>query len=93
MLLHVRISFQKFLNIDIGVDNIPDETTILNFRHLLEKHKLSAILFNEINNYLQRKEFTVKEGTVIDATCIILLQQAQRTRSTEKRDSEMRSAK
>ena len=68
--IYDRISFQKFLNIDIGVDNIPDETTILNFRHLLEKHKLSAILFNEINNYLQEKNLLLKEGTVIDATLI-----------------------
>lgn len=51
--IYDRISFQKFLNIDIRIDNILDETTILNFLHLLEKHKLSTILFNEINLYLE----------------------------------------
>jgi IS5 family transposase len=58
--IYGRISFQKFLNIDIGVDNIPDETTILNFRHLLKRHKLSAMIFNEINKYLQEKNLLLK---------------------------------
>ena len=65
-----RISFQKFLNVDIGIDNIPDETTILNFRHPLKKHQLSAILFNKINNYFKEKNLLIKEGTAIDAALI-----------------------
>jgi len=89
--IYDRISFQKFLNIDIGVDNIPDETTILNFRHLLEKHKLSAILFNEINRYLEEKNLLLKEGTAIDATLISAPTSTKNKK--KKRDPEMSSTK
>ena len=63
-------SFQQFLDIDLISDKVPDETTILNFRYLLEKHHLAKELFTEINNYLQEKNLLLKEGTAIDATLI-----------------------
>jgi IS5 family transposase len=89
--IYDRISFQKFLNIDIGVDNIPDETTILNFRHLLEKYELSAISFNEINSYLEENNLLLKEGTITDAT---LISASTSTKNKEKkRDPEMSSTK
>jgi len=80
--IYDRVSFQKFLNIDIGIDNIPDEATILNFRYLLEKNKLSAILFNDINSYLEEKNLLLKEGTVIDA---ILIAAPTSTKNKKKR--------
>lgn len=54
----------------ITIDTVPDETTILNFRHLLEGHNLGENLFGEINRYLEQKGLSFKEGTIMDATII-----------------------
>ncbi len=43
---------------------------ILRFRHLLEKHNLSSIIFNEVNSYLEENDLLLKEGTITDATLI-----------------------
>ena len=50
---------------------LPDETTILNFRHLLEEHELGAGLFEEINRYLESKGLRLQEGTIVDAGALI----------------------
>jgi IS5 family transposase len=52
--IYDRISFQKFLDIDIMVDKIPDETTILNFRHLLEKYELQKKFFNIVTRLFEK---------------------------------------
>jgi len=49
---------------------LPDETTILNFRHLLEKHQLTQKLLEAINGYLKEQGLLVSQGTMIDATII-----------------------
>lgn len=49
---------------------MPDETTILNFRHLLERHQLSDRLFAEVNALLTQKGLLLREGTTVDATLI-----------------------
>ena len=49
---------------------MPDETTILNFRHLLERHELGKGLFEEINAHLESQGLRLREGTVVDATII-----------------------
>ncbi|MFA0792708.1 IS5 family transposase, partial [Microbulbifer echini] len=49
---------------------IPDETTILNFRHLLESNQLGTTLFEEINKYLAENGMVLREGTIVDATII-----------------------
>ena len=55
----------------LSLDNaIPDHTTIMNFRHLLEKHKLSRTLFMEVNKWLSEAGIYLKEGTLVDATII-----------------------
>ena len=54
----------------ITIDTVPDETTILNFRHLLEQHDLGEKLFNKINRYLEKQGLSFKEGTIIDASII-----------------------
>ena len=51
-------------------DRLPDEITILNFRHLLERHHLGEKLFNEINKYLQRQDLLLCEGSIVDASII-----------------------
>jgi IS5 family transposase len=89
--IYDRNSFQRFLSIDLISDRVPDETTILNFRHLLEKHQLSQLLFDEINNYLQEKNLLLKEGTAIDATLIAAPTSTKN--KDRKRDPEMSSTK
>ncbi len=51
----------------LTLDNaIPDHTTIMNFRHLLEKHKLSRTLFMEVNKWLSDTAITLKKDTLVD---------------------------
>ena len=49
---------------------LPDETTILNFRHLLEKYNLGPSLLEEINAHLESQGLRLREGTIVDATTI-----------------------
>ena len=86
-----RNSFQQFLKIDLIGDKVPDQTAILNFCHLLEKHSLSKTLFNQINLYLGEHNLLLKEGTAIDAT---LISAPSSTKNKDKkRDPEMSSTK
>ena len=58
-------SMRRFASITI--DTVPDETTILNFRHLLEEHNLGEKLLNKINRYLEKKGMSFKEGSILNA--------------------------
>jgi len=68
--IYDRNSFQKFLGIDLLGDSVPDETTILHFRHLLEKHELQERFFEVVNDLLAKRGITVRHGTITDATII-----------------------
>ena len=70
---------------------LPDETTILNFRHLLEEHALGSGLFEEINRYLESKGLRLQEGTIVDAS-IIAAPSSTKNRAKE-RDPEMHQTK
>jgi IS5 family transposase len=61
---------RRFAGLDAGSETLPDETTILNFRHLLQSHGLSARLFAEVNRHLAEKGLLLREGTTVDATLI-----------------------
>ena len=61
---------RRFAGIEPGDDRIPDETTILNFRHLLERHGLTEAIFAEVNGHLADKGITLRSGTLVDATII-----------------------
>src|SRR4030043_1884330 len=63
-------SMRRFAGIDIAADVIPDETTILHFRHLLEKHELTKKIFEKTKQYLTEKGLLLREGTIVDATII-----------------------
>ncbi len=54
----------------LHLDRIPDETTILNFRRLLEKHELAGWILQVINGYLGDRGLLLRQGTVVDATII-----------------------
>ena len=70
---------------------LPDETTILNFRHLLEKHELGQGLLVEINAHLESQGLKFREGTIVDAT-IIEAPSSTKNRAGE-RDPEMHQTK
>ena len=63
-------AMRRFAGIELGDDRIPDETTILNFRHLLERHGLSEAIFADVNAHLAEKGITLRSGTLVDATII-----------------------
>ncbi|SFM64537.1 Transposase and inactivated derivatives, IS5 family [Shimia aestuarii] len=63
-------AMRRFAGIELGDDRIPDETTILNFRHLLERHGLTEAIFAEVNVHLADKGITLRSGTLVDATII-----------------------
>lgn len=89
--IYDRISFQKFLQIDLLADVVPDETTILNFRHFLEVHKLQKKFFMIVKDIMENKGFILKKGTTVDAT-IITAPSSTKNRD-KKRDSDMSSTK
>ena len=63
-------AMRRFVGIDLGREPAPDETTVCNFRHLLEAHNLGNQLFVLINAYLQESGLKVSTGTIVDATII-----------------------
>lgn len=89
--IYDRNSFQKFLDIDLLAQTVPDETTILNFRHFLEKEEMGAKFFDIVRYLLEEKNLIMKEGTIVDATFI---EAPSSTKNTEKRrDPDMTSSK
>lgn len=63
-------AMRRFVGIDLGREPAPDETTVCNFRHLLEAYNLGDPLFAMINVYLQENGLKVSTGTIVDATII-----------------------
>jgi hypothetical protein len=75
----------------LSLERIPDETTILNFRRLLEKHELAAGTLGVINGYLSDRGLSLRQGTIVDAT---LIHAPSSTKNQDgKRDPEMHQAK
>lgn len=68
--LHDISLYCEFAHLDPGVMRLPDESTILRFRHLLEEHNLTIELLATINATLATKGLMLKTGTVVDATLI-----------------------
>jgi len=69
-MLYDSEAMRHFAGIELGDDRIPDETTILNFRHLLERHGLTEAIFAGVNAHLADKGITLRSGTLVDATII-----------------------
>ena len=66
---------------------MPDETTILNFRHLLERHELGKVLFERVNQHLASRGLKVADGTIVDAT--IIAAPSSTKNAAKARDPEM----
>lgn len=84
-------SMRRFAGIDLDMDVIPDETTILHFRHLLEKYQLTKKIFEKTQQYLTEKGLLLREGTIVDAT-IISAPSSTKNRDSA-RDKEMKQTK
>jgi IS5 family transposase len=68
--LYDSASLRSFVGIDLGRERVPDGTTLLKFRRLLEKHKLGEALFAKVGAVLQSRGLKVGSGTIVDATII-----------------------
>jgi IS5 family transposase len=85
--LYDSVSLRRFVGIDLGREAVPDATTLLKFRHLLEKHQLNERLFATVGQVLQDSGMTLKTGTIVDAT--IISAPSSTKNSEKKRDPEM----
>ncbi len=88
--LHERPLYRRFVGLE-GAARMPDETTILRFRHLLEKHQLAPQVLATINAGLAQQGLMLKTGTVVDAT-IIAAPSSTKNKDGE-RDPEMHQTK
>ena len=78
---------RRFAGVDLGRAPAPDESTILQFRHLLEKHDLGGAMLETMNEYLESRGIRISRGTIVDAT-ILHAPSSTKNRSGE-RDPEM----
>ena len=89
-LLYEADSVRRFAGLRLSED-IPDESTIPNFRHLLERHRLGQELFEEIKGHLEEQGVMLKRGSIVDAT-IIAAPSSTRNKANQ-RDPEIRQVK
>ena len=88
--LYEIASMRQFAKLSL-LAGIPDETTILNFRHLLERHGLAAKLLQVVNRHLQDNRLLLRTGTIVDATIIDAPSSTKNSSGT--RDPEMHQTK
>lgn len=84
-------SMRRFAGIELSDDVVPDESTILRFRHMLKNHKLTEAMFELINRVLEAKGLLLRSGTIVDATMIAAPSSTKN--GTNSRDPEMRQTK
>ncbi len=89
--LHDIPLYREFAQLDVGTTRLPDESTILRFRHLLEAHDLGAQILEAVNAQLQRQGLLLKTGTVVDATLIAAPSSTKNAKG--ERDPEMHQTK
>ena len=84
-------AMRAFTGIDLSAESVPDATTLLKFRHLLEAHNLTEGIFAEVNAMLSEHQLLMREGTLVDAT-IIAAPSSTKNKAGE-RDPEMHQTK
>ena len=85
-------ALRTFVGIDLGGgEAVPDATTLLHFRHLLERHELTQAIFAEVNSLLAERGILLREGTVVDAT--IIAAPPSTKNKAKARDPEMHQTK
>jgi IS5 family transposase len=80
-----------FAGLELGRDAIPNETTILNFRHLLERHDLTKSMFEAVSSHLEDRGALLRGGTIMDATLIAASPSTKN--KIGKRDKQMSQSK
>ena len=84
-------SMRAFAGLELGRDAVPDETTILNFRHLLERRDLTKAVFTAVVAHLEERGCLLRGGTILDATLIAV---SPSTKNKDRaRDPQMTSSK
>lgn len=84
-------SMRRFAGVELIEDAVPDESTILRFRHLLERHQLTQKIFELVRGLLEQKRLLLKSGTIVDAT---IIDAPPSTKNEAKsRDPEMKQGK
>lgn len=84
-------AMRQFLGVDLSKEGVPDATTLLKFRHLLEKHNIGEKIFENVVSSLDQKGLIMKGGSIIDAT--IITAPSSTKNKKQKRDKEMSSTK
>ena len=82
---------RHFVGVEVGDDAFPDESTILRFRHLLERHQLTEAMFEAVRGLLDAKGLLMRRGTIVDAT--ILSAPSSTKNATQTRDPEMKQVR
>ena len=85
--LYEIASMRKFAGLSLARGSVPDETTILNFRHLLERHGLAREIFEAVKAHLEAAGVLLRQGTIVDAT--IIAAPSSTKNASGKRDPEM----
>ena len=84
-------AMRTFAGIDLSVEAVPDATTLLKFRHLLEAHDLTRQMFEEVGALLSERKLLMREGTIVDATIIAAPSSTKNAR--QERDPQMHQTK
>src|ERR1700680_2581031 len=84
-------SMRRFARVELGDDVVPDETTILRFRHLLEQHGLTCAIFEAIGGLLEARGLLLRAGTIVDAT--IIAAPSSTKNASARRDPEMKQTR
>jgi IS5 family transposase len=84
-------SMRRFAGVELSEDVVPDETTILRFRHLLETHQLTEAIFATVRALLQDQHLLLQSGTIVDAT--IITAPSSTKNAGQARDPEMKQTR
>ncbi len=84
-------SMRRFARVELGDEVVPDESTILRFRHLLEQHGLTQAIFDSITGLLEERRLLLRAGTIVDATIIAAPSSTKNASAT--RDPEMKQTR
>ena len=90
-MLYDSESMRRFARVELGEDTVPDESTILRFRHLLEAQQLTARMFDAVRDLLVDRDVLMTTGTIVDATLIAAPSSTKN--ATKTRDPEMRQTR
>src|SRR6266567_945950 len=84
-------SMRRFARVELGDEVVPDETTILRFRHLLEQHELTQAIFDAVADLSETRRLLLRSGTIVDAT--IIAAPSSTKNASASRDPEMKQTR